>query len=210
MVIPNGTDLNAFSEFSSESKSLKGKTHNPSIVKLLFVSRLIERKGLQDILPQFKNIRENCLMQGIQIQFDIVGDGLYSERLKKIVKKEGIEDIVHFNGQKTKSELPPFYSEADIFLFPSRKEGMPNVVLEAMSYGLPIIMTPCQGSDELIQGNGIVCDVGDFKDSIIELSLNPELRAKMGGRSRNLISDVFTWEKTAKAYLELFSRIGER
>ncbi len=208
LVIPNGVDVNAFSETDELSDSSQLKVAgDDSVVHLLFVSRLIERKGLQDVLPQLRKIRDICLENEKTIVLDVVGDGPYADTLKTKAHDEKIDDFVVFHGQKNKSELPSFYSQADIFIFPSRKEGMPNAVLEAMSYGLPIVMTPCEGSDELIRGNGYVCNVDDFKDRIIELSLSAELRNKMGNKSIELVKKSFSWQKTADEYLALFERI---
>ena len=84
---------------------------------------------------------------------------------------------------------------------------MPNAVLEAMSYGLPIIMTPCQGSDELIDGNGYVVEAAGFGEKIKELAYNKTLRMNMGKRSTELVRDVFSWKSTSDKYLKLFEEI---
>ena len=118
-----------------------------------------------------------------------------------------LTDWVYQNTVIRKDELPQYYSGADVFLFPSRKEGMPNAVLEAMSYGLPIIMTPCQGSDELIDGNGYVVTVADFGGKILELVKNQKNRKAMGQRSIELVRDVFSWKSTSDKYLNLFSEV---
>ncbi len=207
-VIPNGANIDVSAPPSIEKKQTQAGGDDFLKIKLLFVSRLIERKGLQDILPQLKEVQERCLTQEIQIELDVVGDGPYLNKLKEIAAIEGIRGIVHFNGQKTKLELPAFYSEADIFIFPSRKEGMPNVVLEAMAYGLPIVMTPCEGSEELIHGNGFVCNTNEFKDRIIQLCQDTKLRHIMGEKSRELIMNCFSWTNTAKQYLKVFEEIS--
>lgn len=209
LVIPNGAEVRAFSG-AADAENVEKDSNS---CRLLFVSRLIERKGLQDILPQLKSVIDKCATEesatgtGTTITLDIVGDGPYRETLEALVKEHHIEDHVTFHGQKTKDQLPSFYSKADIFLFPSRKEGMPNAVLEAMSYGLPIIMTPCQGSDELIDGNGFVTNAAQFGERIEQLALNAETREKMGQRSTQLIEEVLSWHNTASRYMQLFDNI---
>lgn len=207
LVIPNGADVRAFSTGATGNNYEDENNDSASECHLLFVSRLIERKGLQDILPQLQHIIVNCAESGVKLTLDIVGDGPFRENLETMVKELNISDNVIFHGQKSKDLLPAYYSKADVFLFPSRKEGMPNAVLEAMSYGLPIIMTPCQGSDELIDGNGFVTDASGFGDKICELALNRERRRKMGDRSTELIENVFSWHNTAEKYLELFNKL---
>ena len=201
-IIPNGADVNAFAnpdDVNSSMDDIKDDT-----VNLLFVSRLIERKGLQDILPQLSEISKKCRQNNKAIKLKIVGDGPYKDKLIDLVNENGIENLVSFEGQKSKKELPGYYSNADIFVFPSRKEGMPNVVLEAMSYGLPIVMTPCQGSDELIQENGYVVNVSEFADKITGLVFNDEMRISMGQKSQQLVKEVFSWKRTADQYMAIF------
>lgn len=208
LIIPNGANA---VDLSQQSYLNAGKDENikseRKIIRLLFVSRLIERKGLQDILPQLKTISDKLLNEEKSITLDIVGDGPYRETLEQIVKEQGISDLVTFHGQKNKQQLPQYYSQGDIFLFPSRKEGMPNAVLEAMSYGIPIIMTPCQGSDELIDGNGYVSQTSDFEKSILQLCTNDKLREDMGKKSLELVKNKFSWGNTAKMYLEMFDKM---
>lgn len=200
-IIPNGADLRAFSQGANVHERRRD-----GAIRLLFVSRLIERKGLQDILPQMSDVVKECSVKGISVGLDIVGDGPYRGELETIVEEGKLANIVQFHGQKVKEELPAFYSDADIFLFPSRKEGMPNVVLEAMSYGLPILMTPCQGSDELIDGNGYVLNAEDFGKRIVELCFDESTRKRMGARSGELVEKRFSWKNTAKAYMEIFGK----
>ena len=188
LVIPNGANARAFSE--DDSVNLK-KYDDGKTIRLLFVSRLIERKGLQDFLPQLNSLSKRLGEIGKEVSLDIVGDGPYRVILDKIVNDCNLTNMICFHGQKNKGELPAFYSNADLFVFPSRKEGMPNVVLEAMSYGLPIIMTPCQGSDELIDGNGFAVPVEQFSERIYEIVDTGKLET-MGKRSMSLIQNIFT------------------
>ncbi len=119
--------------------------------------------------------------------------------------KERAERFVEFCGQKSKDELSEFYLGADIFAFPSRSEGMPNAVLEAMVYGLPVVMTPCEGSEELIQGNGYICSIDKIKDRIVELCESEELRETMGVRGRERAEKQFSWKHVSEEYLWVFN-----
>ncbi len=210
-IIPNGADAHRFTSDEKVKVSYdEGIEKQDGVIDVLFVSRLIERKGLQDIIPQMSFIEKKCAEAGKKIKFHVVGDGPYRKHLEELVNKENKDSVVIFYGQKDKKKLPGYYRNADLFIFPSRKEGMPNVVLEAMSYGLPIIMTPCQGSYELIDGNGAVTDVKDFGSKVINLVINDDLRCEYGKKSLALISDRLNWKNTANKYLELFERIVEK
>lgn len=156
-IITNGVDENQFSAI--DSSGMGDRQQSDGEVRLLFVSRLIERKGLQFVIPMLSELNEKS---GRRVSLLIVGDGPYRPHLEKITAEHKLEGLVSFVGQKDKKELPSYYRQADIFILPSRKEGMPNVVLEAMASGLPIVMTACEGSRELIDGNGYAVPVGAF------------------------------------------------
>lgn len=172
-------------------------------VNLLFASRLIERKGLQFLLPQMRQIIEGC---SVDIHLTVVGDGPYRSTLEELVRTEGIGEYVSFEGYQNREQIVNYYRNADIFLLPSQKEGMPNVVLEAMACGLPIVMTPCEGSAELVQDNGVVIDREQFAREIIRICNDKELRLKMGQRSRQMAEERFSWKYVVEAYLEKYNR----
>lgn len=193
-IITNGVDTDYFRPVDKKGE----------VVKILFVSRLIERKGLQHIIPKLSEIQKES---GQQIRLIIVGDGPYKEELVKITAESDAQDMVCFEGYKNKSEILAYYQDADIFILPSRKEGMPNVVLEAMACGLPIVMTPCEGSRELITDNGYIVEISDFSKHVILLCTDNELRKKMGENSRIRAEKVFAWSKIVDAYMLEFDRI---
>ena len=179
-----------------------------STLKILFVSRLIEGKGLQFIIPNIKDINNEVakkVKKGIKLL--IVGDGPYRQTLETLTKENGADCIVSFEGRKDKDEVREYYRSADLFILPSLSEGMPNVVLEAMASGLPIVMTPCEGSKELINGNGIISKHDGFGEALIKMCTSDEQRIRMGQSSRTLVQERFRWELIAKKYLVL---MGER
>lgn len=195
-VIPNG--VNAQNFYPAE------QTNNASVFRILFVSRLLKRKGLQHIIPRLSELNAACT-KGIRLT--VVGDGPYREELERLAGETGCGGLIHFEGQKEKAELLPYYQAADVMILPSAKEGIPNVVLEAMACGLPIVMTPCQGSRELIHDNGYVCGVEQFYDKLFELAQNEPLRKRFGENSRKLAESEFTWESVAAQYLAVYERI---
>lgn len=194
-VISNGVDSEYFrpAEFKSYSKE----------VRILFVSRLIERKGLQHIIPYLDKIEE---ISGRQIILTVVGDGPYRASLERIVQEYGFGNIVKFVGQKSREDILAYYQEADVFILPSKKEGMPNVVLEAMACGLPVVMTPCQGSQELIEGNGYISELDNFIVTLSNLVADDKLRNQFGSVSRERTERLFSWNTTADRYLEIANR----
>lgn len=195
-IIPNGVDVDVF---QAESTDEKKKTY-----QILFVSRLIERKGLQFIIPQMKSLQEAC---DRKVMLTVVGDGPYRKVLENLAVDEGVAESVVFAGQKDKNELLYYYNMADVFILPSKKEGMPNVVLEAMASGLPIIMTPCEGSDELIDGNGYAVVAEQFGEKLALLEKDEELRAWMAQKSVELVHERFMWEAVVKQYEKILKDV---
>lgn len=200
-VINNGVDTENFYP-SMKIKDSHGS--NDENINLLFVSRLIERKGLQFIIPKLKDIERNS---DTKVRLIIVGDGPYREELQKIAQIHDCMDMICFVGQKDKTELLPYYQQADIFILPSKKEGMPNVVLEAMACGLPIVMTPCEGSTELVSNNGLISSIDTFAEKVITLCTNAELRREMGQNSLVNVENTFQWKRVGRKYLDVFDRI---
>lgn len=194
-IIPNGIDTSVYFPKPDENKD---------IINILFVSRLIERKGLQYIIPQLNYIQKNC---SYNIRLTVVGNGPYRETLEILAKKNHCSNLISFEGQKEKTEIVSYYQDADLFILPSAKEGMPNVVLEAMACGLPIVMTPCQGSDELISENGIISTIDNFVDNIITLCNDKNKRILMGKKSLEMCINKFGWNRQAEEYLKLFENI---
>ncbi len=195
-VIHNGVDVETF-KMDREKKT-------GSEIKILFVSRLIERKGLQHIIPMLKKVQSQVKRP---LKLIVVGDGPYRERLENMAAQCDVKDIVQFEGSKEKGELVGYYRNADVFILPSRMEGMPNVVLEAMACGLPIIMTPCGGSEELVKKNGYVSPIEQFDKMLIKLCNDENLRRAMGEAGREAAETEYGWDKKAKAYLDILSRI---
>lgn len=198
-VIHNGVDADKY--FPNSRK------RDENLINLVFVSRLIERKGLQFLIPQLRDISARIEKN---LQLTIVGDGPYREKLEQDVKKYQVENIVKFIGQKNKDELPVYYQTGDIFVFPSKREGMPNAVLEAMACGLPIIMTHCEGSDELVTTNGVVTDSEKFADNIVQLANDDNIRKKYGEESRRIIEEQFGWNKIVEQYLNVLEGVKHR
>ena len=83
---------------------------------------------------------------------------------------------------------------------------MPNVVLEAMSSGLPIVMTPCEGAKELIGDNGIIAEQTVFAEEVKKLLQNKILMKKMAAAGREKAVNEFSWNKIVERYLDLFNR----
>ena len=145
-VLPMVFGLENFSQLDSEPHETK---------RILFVGRLMEVKGVDVLIKAFsKFLKHDSLTDYV---LDIVGDGPELDSLQQLSRQEQIDEKITFHGSKQKSEIAGFYSNADLFVLPSRttalgeKEGLGLVVLEAMMSGVPVIGTNCGGIKETIE-----------------------------------------------------------
>lgn len=197
-VIPNGVDLDRFDVTQLRDKR-DGEKFN-----ILCVARLVERKGIGDLIDAVKHIRQK--RENFKIVF--VGRGDKEREMRAKVEREGLSRWVDFRGQLLHFDMPKAYNEADVFVLPSTNEGMSNAVLEAMASGLPIITTYTGGTTEMLRGNGMIIPMRSpdaIARAILELWDNYELRCTMGARSR-AIAESLTWRRVADDYLDLYDR----
>lgn len=197
-IIPNGVDLDKYTVPERDWSS----------PRLLSVGRIVHQKGLD------LGLRALSQLQDLDWHWSIAGDGPQLENLKSLANELGIADRVTFLGWQSREELTKQYQVANIFLFPSRHEGMPNAVLEAMACGLPVVATRIAGNEELVveDETGLLVpteSVGELRDALRKILSNPNLRKQMGLASRRRVEENYSWKKVAEQYkicLEKISR----
>jgi len=203
-IIPNGIDSDIY--FPRDDKNSK----NNGVVAL-FVGRLNAQKGLDILLKALDSIKTS-LPDNFRIIF--VGDGPEEGKLKNIATKLNIDKFIEFTGWVDREELPDVYRKANIFILPSRYEGMPNALAEAIATGLPVITTDIPGCTTLVKDgeNGFIIpfdkngdpELNKLINCIISLINDYGLRQRMGLRSRE-IAKQFTWDITAERFIKSFS-----
>ncbi len=144
----------------------------------------------------------------------VVGDGSLRRDLPEVARRLGVEGLVSFSGAVSGAEMPAVYRAADLFVLPSLVEGMPNVVLEAMASGLPVLATRIPGSEELVLHGktGFLVPPSDpraLTDSLAALLEGDRLRAEMGLCARSQ-AEARSWRRVAESYLILFHQILRR
>ncbi len=176
--------------------------------RILLASRLTRRKGFNYAIDAFARLVKKYPQIKIQIAG---GEGNAMAELKEQVRKLKLADKINFSGLYTKEESPAIYNWADIFVMPSLNEGMSNNLLEALASGLPVLMTPTGGAEELvIDGkNGYLIKMKDV-DSIVEkISLlidNLQKCEILGVKSRE-IAENMSWFSVAEEYINLYNKI---
>lgn len=197
-VISNGVNADRF--------NVKDRDWQPP--RLLFVGRVVYQKGLDLLLSALGALKQFAW------QLDIVGDGPRVEKLKEQARDLGIAERVHFLGWKAKAELPSIYQRANLFVYPSRHEGMPNAVLEAMASGLPVLATRIAGNEELVTPEtGMLVPaekVDALRSALEQLLLDAESCQRMGAAGRKRVVQNFTWRRVAEDYLQLMQTAEPR
>jgi len=168
------------------------------------MGKLGQRKGTYDLLEAIPAI----LSEFPEVEFWICGDGEI-EKVKQVVENKGLEKNVKLLGWVSGDEKEEIYLSTSIYVLPSYFEGMPRSILEAMSYGLPVIATNVNAIPELIEdGNtGILIEPGDantLAGTVLKLLRDKQMRILMGQSARKSIQEKFD-PRLKLAELERFS-----
>jgi glycosyltransferase involved in cell wall biosynthesis len=195
-VIPNGIDLHAYTS----------RDRDWSFPRLLSVGRIVHQKGLDLAMRALGGLKE------LSWEWRIAGDGPQMDFLQSLAKELGIQDRIHFLGWQSREQLIESYKQANVFLFPSRHEGMPNAMLEAMASGLPVIASCIAGSEELVlhEKTGYLVpseDTESLRAALRKLLITPALREQMGLASRLHTEATYSWESTARQYALLLEKV---
>jgi glycosyltransferase involved in cell wall biosynthesis len=174
--------------------------------RLLFVGRLIEEKGILDLVDALP-----LVLQHAQCKLDIVGEGELEDRLIDRIRRLGIEEHVKRTGYLSGADLEREYQRAAIFVLPSWAEGFPTVLAEAMDAGLAIVTTSIRGAaDHLVEGeNALFVDPGDVRGlaaSITTLLGDADLRARMGAANQERVQ-IFAPDLVVAEYLQILQSV---
>lgn len=157
---------------------------------LLFLGLLGKNKGIYDLL---ECIRDHKVEFQGKLKLYIGGNGEI-EHVKQLIKEYGIADIVIFEGWVSGDKKIELLNKSDAYILPSYKEGLPISILEAMSYGMPIISTPVGGIPEIVSNgeNGYLVEPGNKEDiykAIMSLLNDADLRNRMGRISLSRVGE---------------------
>ena len=188
-IIPNGVDGSCYTNEAREW----------SPAQLFSVGRIVYQKGLD------LGLRALAQLKDLEWEWRIAGDGPQMDALKTLAQELGISERVKFLGWQSREELTRWYHHSNLFLFPSRHEGMPNAVLEAMSSGLPVVATRIAGNEELVLDGvtGLLVnaeDVDSLRDGLRRLIVEEKMRMQMGQASRQRVEKEYSWENVAEQY----------
>jgi len=221
-VISNPVDLDLFRPISDENKINLRRKYNLKVDKflILFVGSIRKRKGINLILEIFEKLsiqRSDCnllLIGPVSSEQSSGIDDQYVKQIRERYKLQIEAETINFTGRIDSREiLAEYYQAADIFIFSSTNEGLPNVILESMSSGLPTITSNLPGiTDSIIinQENGFVFDQSNIDSSLFiinSLLQNLKLRKKISSSARTYVEgnhSFLVWqEKVVEFYRNL-------
>ncbi|HWN19989.1 MAG TPA: glycosyltransferase [Gemmatimonadales bacterium] len=201
-VVPNGVDLALFHP-ERTPRTRSGR------IRCLAVARLIERKGLGDL------IRALALLERGRFELEIVGGGADQRVLQDLANQLGVAEEVRFLGPLPRVAVAERYRAADLFTLPSSAEAFGNVFAEALASGLPIVGSATGGIPDLVEHgrNGLLVPSGDVQalaGAIRYLANDPELRTEMALRNRVKAEATLEWAQVTRRYQSIYEALQHR
>ena len=198
-VVPNGVDIVRFQPTLDDASKKRAQT-------VVCVSNIRYEKGLDVLLQAWRLV---CQQQP-EAQLIILGDGPMQDQLEHMADALKISQNVEFAGLR--NDVPEQLHRGLISVLPSRWEGMPNALLEAMASGLACVATRVSGSEDVIQHgiNGLLVDVENYEEmalALVTLLQDPALAQKYGAEARITIEQGYTLEHALDRYTSIYRRL---
>jgi glycosyltransferase involved in cell wall biosynthesis len=178
--------------------------------EIIFVGRLVERKGVKYLIEAFRRIHKS-----IPHELIIIGDGPERSQLEESVTRSGLESRVKFPGKISDDRLYGYYRSCSFLVLPAvydkkgDTEGLGVVLLEAMSYAKPVIASNVGGiTDIVVDGeNGLLVPPANpdaLAQAVMKLARGRELRRRYGKQARKTVDEKFNWDRIIKNLIALY------
>ena len=189
--------------------SAAGRANERSI---LFVGRLIERKGVSHLIRALGTVRRL-----LPARLVVIGDGPERARLEQVTRETGMAENVEFRGRVSDDELRLAYAAADVFVLPSvldarqDTEGLGVVLLEAMNYGVPVIASDIGGITDIVlhEQTGLLVPAGDegaLASALSRVLGDAALSRRLGEAGRKRLRDAFSWDRIVDQWENVYTR----
>lgn len=213
-VLHCGVDTDVFAPRSP--RETDGVSGAQPAVRLVCVGTLHEVKGQRYLLEACALLRD----RGVEVSCVLIGDGPDRQMLEALCDELGLDGVVDMVGRCTRDEIAEHISAAHALVAPSvptsggKREGIPVVLMEAMSAGLPVVSSRISGIPELVDDgvNGLLAEPfasSELADSLERLARDPELRSRLGAAARETVLAEFDVASNARSLLDLI-RSGAR
>jgi len=207
---PNAIDNDFFTQtcdkYRDRKEAFKQSKNYPDKI-VLYVGRLIDQKGIWDLLKSFRVLSEEYLNIGLIL----IGTGKGKEQYRKFCKTNNMKNVF-YEGFVQQEQLPVYYAVADVFVLPAHSDPWGLVLNEAMSCGLPVISSDVAGAtfDLIYPGvNGYIFrrgDVEELTNYLKDILSDEEKRIRMGQSSSDIISD-YSPLKCAQGFIQAIEEI---
>ena len=198
-IMPNVSNISGVADLNQKKHPVK---------KILYVGRLIKRKGVIYLLDAYNKLDMD------NVELIIVGSGDEEETLKRYASENNMKNV-HFTGKIDNEELEQYYNESNLVVVPSINEGMGDpwvfVLNEAMYYYNPIIATTAVGAaPDMIKDNGFIVpekDSNALKEAIESVLTDEKLEYKMCLKSREIIDTQFQYDNMVNSFNECVKKV---
>lgn len=203
-LVYHGIDLQTF----AASGTVARRSAATRCARILAVGRLVPKKGHEDVVAACAALRR----RGVEFHCEIVGSGPLHAALSADVRRHGLDGRVALRGSMTHRELIEVYRAADLFVLAPRiaedgdRDGIPNVIAEAMAVGVPVVATRVSGIPELVrhERTGLLApsrDPAALADAMAQLLTNPELAQRLASEARDVLAREFDlWQTTRRLH----------
>jgi teichuronic acid biosynthesis glycosyltransferase TuaC len=208
-VITNGVDVDKFHVNKEEEKKVFSISSNYNKQRLfLFVGRLVEAKGIKELLKAIKKLEEKYS----NFVLLIIGKGPLKNYIQKYIKENNLEHVIKLIGEVSHSNIKYWFWASDFFVLPSYREGMPTVMFEAMATYNAIIISDVGGIREVIKNNynGRIIpakDVLKLYQALKELINDYEFSNYLSNNAYKDVIENYTWKKNAEDYCQIYDEL---
>ena len=178
-------------------------------INITIVSRLVSHKNIEKIIKAISDLNSPL------INLNIIGDGPELNQLQKISLESNNKDNIIFHGKLNRDEIDHIFLNSDIYIQASNYEGLPHSLLEAMSYGIPVLCTPVGECKEILgnEDRGYILDLpvskNNIKSKISEIIGEKNIANKKGESGKDLINEKYNLTNSFNLYKNLFTRLLE-
>ena len=178
-------------------------------INITIVSRLVSHKNIEKIIKAISDLNSPL------INLNIIGDGPELNQLQKISLESNNKDNIIFHGKLNRDEINHIFLNSDIYIQASNYEGLPHSLLEAMSYGIPVLCTPVGECKEILgnEDRGYILDLpvskNNIKSKISEIIGEKDIANKKGERGKDFINEKYNLTNSFNLYKNLFTRLLE-
>ena len=178
-------------------------------INITIVSRLVAHKNIKKIIRAISDLNDPL------IYLNIIGDGPELNQLQKISLESNNKDNIIFHGKLNRDDINHIFLKSDIYIQASNYEGLPHSLLEAMSYGIPVLCTPVGECKEILgnEDRGYILDLpvskNNIKSKISEIISEKNIANKKGERGKDFINEKYNLTNSFNLYKNLFTRLLE-